>query len=807
MTPAVEKLLDRLSNVKRSGEGWKACCPAHDDQRPSLSISEGAGGRALVHCHAGCTPEEITTALGLELVDLMPAKSVTARPMPKPTPKTYTTAADAVAELERELGPRSAIWTYRNASGEPVGVAVRWNLADGKKTIRPVSKTTTGWTIGAMPSPRPLYQLPDLLKRTGETVFVVEGEKAADAVAGLGLLATTSAGGANAAGKADWTPLGGREVVIIPDEDAAGTKYAGDVAGILAKLPAKVRMVKLSNAWPTLGDGGDLANIVETGEDADTIKTKLAALVSKTEPQAQPQPVPVVEPFKPFPTNALPEPVRSFVRMCARAIGCDESFIALPLLSALGSAIGNTRRVQLKRGWTEPAIVWTAVVGDSGTLKTPAFKVAMKPVRKVQAVAFREYDLAFSAWEVENKRYEAELTGWKRKAANRRDTAGDPPQAPNRPIARRYVVSDTTIEALMPILMDNPRGVLLARDELAGWLGTFDRYANASKVKADAAHWLSMFNAEEVMIDRKTGNPTRIRVPFASVSIAGGIQPGILARALGTEHRENGLISRILLACPPRKPKQWTEADISPDLERSIEAIFARLYDLQPATDDHGEAQPVIVRLSQSGKAAWVDFYNAHGQEQAELSGDLSAAWSKLEACAARLALVVHFIRWAGVDSTLVNADEVDADSIAAGVKLSRWFGNEARRVYAILSESDEDRDQRRLVELIQRKGGTVTVRELQQTSRLFRTADEIENALDALAKDGMGRWEQQDPGDRGGRPMRFFRLAAPELSTQPPESDPPAPTKPPITGPKTSCVDVGAVDTDKPDSGDWGEV
>src|SRR5690606_33410788 len=139
--------------------------------------------------------------------------------------------------------------------------------------------------------------------------------------------------------------------------------------------------------------------------------------------------------------------------------------------------------------------------------------------------------------------------------------------------------------------------------------------------------------------------------------------------------------------------------------------------DLRPTADDDGDAQPVIVPLSGDGKAAWVDFYNAHGQEQADLAGDLSAAWSKLEGYAARIALVVHLVRWAAGDSTLANADAVDTDSIAAGVKWSRWFGNEARRAYAILSESDEGRGRRRLVELIGRKGGSVTVRELQQTS------------------------------------------------------------------------------------------
>lgn len=294
MTP-VELLLSKLPHAKRQGKEWAARCPAHEDKRPSLSITEGEGGRVLVHCHAGCTPEEIVAALGMKLADLMPPAPARPSPAPKrkpttkaptPTPKTYATAAEAVAELERQYGRRANLWTYQGADMEPVGLVVRWDTPAGK-TIRPVSKTPAGWIIGGMPNPRPLYRLPDLLTRGAEVVYVCEGEKATDAAAGLGLLATTSPHGSKSAGKADWTPLAGRDVVILPDHDEAGKHYAGDVAGILAKMTpaATVRIVKLADAWPDLPAGGDMADVVAAGEDADTIKAKLARLVDKATPK------------------------------------------------------------------------------------------------------------------------------------------------------------------------------------------------------------------------------------------------------------------------------------------------------------------------------------------------------------------------------------------------------------------------------------------------------------------------------------------------------------------------------------------
>src|SRR6266567_199856 len=125
------------------------------------------------------------------------------------------------------------------------------------------------------------------------------------------------------------------------------------------------------------------------------------------------------------------------------------------------------------------------------------------------------------------------MAAWKRD----KNASSDRPQKPAPPQAERFILSDTTIEALAPILLMNPRGVLMARDELVGWTGSFDRYAGSKgKAGADAANWLSMFNAEYIIVDRKTGTPRTIFVPHAAVCVVGGIQPVILSHALSIEH-------------------------------------------------------------------------------------------------------------------------------------------------------------------------------------------------------------------------------------------------------------------------------
>jgi len=465
------------------------------------------------------------------------------------------------------------------------------------------------------------------------------------------------------------------------------------------------------------------------------------------------RPVARIERFQPFPTDALPEPIRGFVVAGAAAIGCDTSYLALPMVTVLASAIGNSRRIRLKQSWTAPAILWTVIVGESGTSKSPAFRLAMRPILEREQKALARHAEDMQQYDVDLARYDKAMSEWKRD----KKAASDPPEKPETPQAERFVVNDTTVEALAPLLLANPRGLLLGRDELAGWLGSFDRYSGGKG--ADASHWLSMFDGESITVDRKTGSPKTIHVPLASILITGGIQPAILHRALGVEHRQSGLAARFLLASPPRKPKRWSEADVASEVEAEVGRLVDRLFDLQPTVDDDGHQKPVVVGLTPDAKPAWEAYYNSHGREQVDLAGELAAAWSKLEGYAARLALVIHFTRWAADDPTLQSADEVDAASIAAGVRLAQWFKREARRVYSLLGESDDDADQRWLVEWIERKGGSVTAREVQQGHRQYRTAGDAVAALDELASAGCGDWQPTPPGQRG-QPTRRFILS-----------------------------------------------
>ena len=272
----VEFLLSFLHGARPCGQGkWRAYCPAHEDppdgHRPSLDVTERAG-KPLFVCRAGCAQEAVVAALrkrGWHSQPETPGPS-RHRHSSKGRQRVYRTPDEAAGALARiHGGTFIGMWVYHNADGSESFRVVRINLPNdtGKsrvpKKYLPIRPVSGGWVNEDPPGPLPLYRLADL--DGAPRVWIVEGEGCADAAAGVGLVATTSAHGAKSAAKSDWTPLAGRDVVILPDNDEADRRYAADVAAILMRLtpPATVRVVDL----PGLPEHGDIVDYLD-GRDA-----------------------------------------------------------------------------------------------------------------------------------------------------------------------------------------------------------------------------------------------------------------------------------------------------------------------------------------------------------------------------------------------------------------------------------------------------------------------------------------------------------------------------------------------------------
>jgi len=251
MPTPIELVTSKLKGVKEVAGGWMALCPAHSDGDPSLSVAEGKDGKVLLHCHAGCEFKSVITALELEVEDLFPNGD------------------------QPPTGRIEATYDYHDADGKLTFQVVR----KYPKTFlqrRPNGSGEWIWDVKGVE--RVVYHLPTVNAASGDGwIFVCEGEKSADALVGLGLVATCNSGGAGKWKNSHSEALRGKRVCIIPDNDAAGEDHASRVASALKGIATDVRIVHLpsvtekSDPYDWVGAGGTKEQLLTLVEEATTV--------------------------------------------------------------------------------------------------------------------------------------------------------------------------------------------------------------------------------------------------------------------------------------------------------------------------------------------------------------------------------------------------------------------------------------------------------------------------------------------------------------------------------------------------------
>lgn len=336
MSNALRKILDMLRNVRKAGAGFVACCPAHEDDHASLSISLGADGRVLLYCHAGCKTPKVVSALGLKMNDLAPPNGAS-RSKPVWRLKDECGLLDSVAKLVK--GQHVGTWVYFTLAREEAFRVARFNLADGSKQFRPYYSEAGGWVIGDPPGRLPLYRAPDVA--AGNPIVLVEGEKCAEIAAEqLGLVATTSAHGANGAAKSDWSILSDKDIIVLPDEGTAGRAYSDNVLQQLAAIrppPKSVLVVQL----PGLGDGEDIEQFVE--RHGPNARGELERLIAGTQPNSLEPPSGPSEYAWPVPLSpdAHQGLAGEFVRIVSPHSESDPAALLIQFLICFGNIIGR----------------------------------------------------------------------------------------------------------------------------------------------------------------------------------------------------------------------------------------------------------------------------------------------------------------------------------------------------------------------------------------------------------------------------------------------------------------------------------
>ena len=260
----VQDVLGRLDGVKSEGTGqWSAKCPSHDDGKPSLSIGVGDDGKVLLRCHAGCALEDVLAAMS--------------PPMSKADLFVNPNGSAPKRTSQRKI---AATYDYCDTFGVLLFQVVRYS---DKSFLQRRPDDKGGWIWNLEGVERVLYRLPELTRAPDHAmVYPCEGEKDVDRLTAEGMIATCNSGGAGKAGLTDLTPLHGRHVTVIADNDEPGRKHAQDVARRLHGKAASVRIVEL----PGLPEHGDVSDWLDAGNDPEDLD-ELASQASVWQPETR----------------------------------------------------------------------------------------------------------------------------------------------------------------------------------------------------------------------------------------------------------------------------------------------------------------------------------------------------------------------------------------------------------------------------------------------------------------------------------------------------------------------------------------
>lgn len=369
-----------------------------------------------------------------------------------------------------------------------------------------------------------------------------------------------------------------------------------------------------------------------------------------------------------FPVHALPQGLRWIVEHLHATIGFPMDYTGAAILFTLSAAIGTSARITPKRGWTEPAILWLALVGRPGANKTHPLTMMLGPLNKRDLESARQYENELKEWEAAMKQA-------------RKDEAAPKPIEPE---CAQHLVSDTTPEALVEALARNPRGVGLHRDELAGWVEDFGRYNKGGDVQA----YLSIWSAQPVRVNRvKSKRPRFVERPF--VAVCGTIQPGVLGRLVADGRGSNGFVDRILFAFPEaQEVPAWNESEPDAQCADYWQALVERLLNIPPP--DEG-ADPLLFTFTPEAKRLWAGH---HAKLKAEIDafnrdGDEARAGhrTKMLSYTLRLALIDALARWAEGRKFDIPTHVGEA-SLAAAITLVDYFTSTADKVLFTLHDS-----------------------------------------------------------------------------------------------------------------------
>jgi len=372
-----------------------------------------------------------------------------------------------------------------------------------------------------------------------------------------------------------------------------------------------------------------------------------------------------IPPAPEFPLSVLPTVVCDYVSDLVERLQCPADMVAIPEIIELAGLIGKDATIRPKARdseWDERPCLWGLVCSPKSTMKSAGLKAGTKNLRRIQLLMVEDDSKYMKSYIGKKEDFDARRKALKKNhdAELKKDPTTELSEipemlrdAPKKPIPRRKVVNDTTLEKLCDLMVDS-EGLTLYRDELSSFMLNMNRYHTGS----DRQFFLECYSGGSHCVDRVGRGEQYVSDLF--LNIVGGIQPQVAKEIFSVDDGvDDGFFERFGLIAYPERKKDWKLVDVPPNLD--ARDLMSNLCDrlngknwakvlMVDSTAEGEKYGKAYVRFADHAQAVFDSWLTKHMNEIAELKEDdpMSGFIGKRRGLVARLCLVFHLAKWAG---------------------------------------------------------------------------------------------------------------------------------------------------------------
>jgi hypothetical protein len=382
-----------------------------------------------------------------------------------------------------------------------------------------------------------------------------------------------------------------------------------------------------------------------------------------------------------LPINGMPYFIQEYITTCSEIFNTPRDYWAGAAIMATALGIGD--KIELNTKYNNVPILWMNLIGDVSSGKTEAMDFSLKPFEEMDSISFEQFKRDYLRYE------EMEKLNKKGKKEIGIDNL-------TKPTCFQFIVKDSTPEALTQIHSINHRGLMIARDELKGWLDDFGRYSKSG----EQSNILSSYNRVRWVTNRKSGGiDSVLEISKPCIFVLGGMQPDLISSLAADNRAENGFLARFCNVWPDHANKPKYNKKVVPDaIKKRWEEYLRNLTKIPTAGN---------ITLSDQAENLYKEWFDKNAEiSNNEASGYLKGIYGKLDIIALRLVIVIYGMHQ---HNGREYSNQITADEMNTAISITEYFRSTALKVYHKLFDTSSGPNPKEVIKYLSGLGNSQT--------------------------------------------------------------------------------------------------